>query len=412
MKILLVSQNYLPFIGGVETHIRQIAHEYQHRGHDVCIIAMNFGAFRGHPRFAMLHTSLLAPTHPDGTDGPIPIYSLAPRSGVERLRLAPIALRALPKIQRWLYHPLHRLGFPAYSALIGPCIAEHLEGVDVVHSLAGDYLGWTAQQEADRRGIPFVCTPFVHPQQWGDGPDDAAFYKRCAGVIGLVPTDSAYLQSLGVPAKKIHTIGVSPELPETVDGEGFRERHGLGNLPVVLYVGRMMVQKGARAVVEAAPKVWMTRPETQFLFIGPGSPEEIAIFEGADPRMKYLGKVSAQEKGDALAACDVFCMPSMSEILPTVYLEAWSLGKPIVGGMAHGLPELLVDSGGGLCAEQNGEAVAVALQTLLGNPAKRTELGEAGRKLVEQKYSTQAVVDQLEALYGALVQKKGAMRVD
>ena len=411
MNILLVSQNYLPFIGGVETHIRQIAHEYQRRGHDVRIVAMNFEAFRGNPRFAMLHTSLLAPGCPDGRDDSIPVNSLAPRNRIERFRLAPIALRALPKIQRWLYHPLHKLGAPAYSALIGPRIAAHLEGVDLVHSLAGDYLGWTAQQEADRLGIPFVCTPFVHPQQWGDGPNDVAYYKRCAGVIGLVPTDSAYLQSLGVPAEKVHTIGVSPELPETVDGGGFRERHGLGNLPVVLYVGRMMVQKGARAVVEAAPKVWATRPETRFLFIGPGSPEEIAIFEGADPRMKYLGKVKAQEKGDALAACDVFCMPSMSEILPTVYLEAWSLGKPVVGGMAHGLPELLVRSGGGLCAEQNGEAVAAALLALLDDSAKRKALGEAGRKLVEQKYSTQAVADQLEALYGVLVQKKGATRV-
>ena len=405
MNILLVSQNYLPFIGGVETHIRQIAHEYQRRGHDVRIVAMNFEAFRGNPRFAMLHTSLLAPGHLDGCDGSIPVNSLAPRKRIERFRLAPIALRALPKIQRWLYHPLHKLGAPAYSALIGPRIAVHLDGVDLVHSLAGDYIGWTAQQEADRRGIPFVCTPFVHPQQWGDGPNDVAFYKRCAGVIGLVPTDSAYLQSLGVSAEKVHTIGVSPELPETVDGEGFRERHGLGNRPIVLYVGRMMIQKGARAVVEAAPKVWEVWPETQFLFIGPGSPEEIAIFKEADPRIKYLGKVSAQEKGDALAACDVFCMPSMSEILPTVYLEAWSLGKPIVGGMAHGLPELVVGSGGGLCAEQNGEAVAAALQTVLDDPVKRKALGEAGRKLVEQKYSTLAVVDQLEALYGALIQK-------
>src|SRR5262249_53823016 len=145
----------------------------------------------------------------------------------------------------------------------------------------------------------------------------------------------------------------------------FRRRHNLAGNPLVLYVGRMMQAKGATAVLAAAPLVWQAFPEARFVFIGPANPSEAAHFQGADPRIIYLGKVSPQEKPDALAACDVFCMPSMSEILPTVYLEAWSYGKPVVGGHARGLPELVEGNEAGIAVSQAAEDVATALKALL-----------------------------------------------
>lgn len=408
-SILLVTQTYYPLIGGIETHVHQIAQEFQQEGHRVAIAAMNFAAYQGHPRYRVLQTSLMATTFADSTDGTVPVYSLAPRGASDRLALSPLLFRTLPVRSDDGYHQLHRLGHKIYHAHVAPRLSRLMEEVDVVHALAGDYIGWTTQALAQQKGIPCVCTPFVHPHQWGDGPEDVAYYKRCDAVIGLVSTDTAYVQSLGIPAEKFHTIGVSPDLPAHVDGQAFRARHGLGEKPVVLYVGRMMAQKGARAVVEAAPIVWEKSPETQFLFIGPGSPSEVAIFDGSDPRLRYLGKVSAQEKGDALAACDVFCMPSMSEILPTVYLEAWSLGKPVVGGQAHGLPELVEGNGGGFNAAQTGDAVAEALVHLLLDSELRQSCGTRGKALVAQKYATAAVAKQLLELYGELIDRKEKM---
>lgn len=403
MRILLVAQNFLPFIGGVETHARQVAHTLAARGHDVQIVAVNFGPFRRHKRLAVLHTSLLAPTHDDYADGALPVKALTPRGPLDRARLLPIALRAVPKLRRVAFHQVHRMGYPAYRSVFLRRLERLVDGVDVVHSLANDYLGWTAQTAARRHGAAFVNTPFVHPSQWGDGPNDLAYYQACDAVIGLVDSDTAYLESIGVPREKLHTIGVSPDLPPTADPEGFRKRHGLGDAPVVLYVGRMMAQKGARAVVEDAPRVWERFPDTRFLFIGPGNDEEVSIFAGRDPRLSYLGKVSAQEKADALAACDIFCMPSMSEILPTVYLEAWSLGKPVVGGRAHGLPELVEGNGAGFAASQEPGAVADSLARLLGDPDLRAACGAAGRALVERNYTVDAVTTALERLYADCV---------
>jgi glycosyltransferase involved in cell wall biosynthesis len=92
-------------------------------------------------------------------------------------------------------------------------------------------------------------------------------------------------------------------------------------------------------------------------------------------------------------------MPSMSEILPTVYLEAWSLGKPVVGGRAHGLPELIQDNDCGIASEQSGTAVATGIISVLTNAELAVRYGANGKALVAAKYSVPAVTAQLLDLY-------------
>lgn len=398
MKILLVAQNYPPFVGGVEVHVRQISRRYRELGHEVRIAAANFTPYRGDKRWAVLHDSLLAPTVQDHDDEGIPVHGINPRGNAERLRLLPLALRAVPVLNR-NYGKMQITTYPWFRSVYFGKAVDLCRDVDVVHSLANGLLGWTFREAAHGCGKGYVNTPFIHPRQWGDDIGDVAHYKQCDAMVGLVETDSEYMRSLGVPSDKVHTIGVSPDLPETVDGNGFRERHGLGDRPVVLYVGRMMRQKGAFALVESMKRVWERVPETEFVFVGPGSDEETAIFRDIDPRARYLGKVSFQEKGDAIDACTVFCMPSMSEILPTVYLESWSLGKPVVGGRAHGLPELIEGNGAGRAVSQEPGEIADVLVGLLQDPDARARYAETGRELVRTRYSVDAVTGQLLSLY-------------
>ena len=400
MNLLLVTQYYLPFVGGVEAHVRQVARSLVAAGHRVQMVATNFSPIRLPVRTAMLGNSLLAPTVADHDQDGIPVTAVTPVNFLDRLRLLPAAVRAVPMLQRHMYHGLNRFAYRyGYRPTFGPRLRRLAAGVDVVHTFAFGHLGWAAAEAARAAGAGLVVTPFVHPRQWGDGPDDVAFYRSADAVIGLVDTDTAYLRSLGVPIDKLHTIGVSPDVPTSTDPAGFRRRHGLGDAPLVLYVGRMMAQKGAAAVLNAMADVWAAVPTARFIFVGPATVQEAAQFEGMDGRALYLGKVSTQEKADALAACDVFCMPSMSEILPTVYLEAWTFGKPVVGGRAHGLPELVEGNGGGVAVDQDGPAVAAAVVGLLTNPSQRRQLGEAGRQLVERSYAVPAVTGQLLTLY-------------
>jgi phosphatidyl-myo-inositol dimannoside synthase len=152
-------------------------------------------------------------------------------------------------------------------------------------------------------------------------------------------------------------------------------------------------------LLSATAKVWVTNPDVKFVFIGPHTVESQHWFDSTDPRIQYLGKVSNQEKADALAACDVFCMPSMSEILPTVYLEAWSLGKPVVGGHAEGLPELIEGNQAGIAVSQNSDEIANALLRVLQNTELCQQFGRSGQAVVEDQYSVHAVANQLHELY-------------
>ena len=398
MKILLIAQRYPPFVGGVEVHVMQISRAFLAAGHHVSIAAANFAPYPGSKHLAVLFDSLLTPAHDDFDDDGIPVSAICPRTAIDRLLLLPCAIRAVP-ILRKDFARMQSVAYLFFRSLYWKRAVALVSQCDVVHSLANGLLGWLFRDAAEACGKPFINTPFVHPGQWGDAAADVRHYKKCDRVIGLVQTDSDYLISLGIEPRRVSTIGVSPDLPASTNPTSFRERHGFGNAPLVVYVGRMMAQKGAAAVIDAVAAVSKVLPDVQFVFIGPGSDQEVRVFDNTPSNVHYLGKVSAQEKADALAACDVFCMPSMSEILPTVYLEAWSLGKPVVGGRAHGLPELIEGNDAGVAAEQNGSAVADAIIRVLKNVDIAARYGANGAVLVAAKYSVRAVTTQLLQLY-------------
>ena len=176
------------------------------------------------------------------------------------------------------------------------------------------------------------------------------------------------------------------------------------DVPIILFVGRMEAYKGVKAILMAADRVWQITPNAHFVFVGPDTPESLEWFENADSRIHYLGKVSDQEKADAIAACTIFCMPSMFEILPAVYLEAWSYGKPVIGGKAQGLPELIEGNRAGFAVEQIPEEISAAITKLLQDPALSQNLGENGKALVNQNYSLSAVVSKSESLYQKVIE--------
>ena len=102
MNVLLVAQNYHPMIGGVETHARQIAHELC-KQHQVQVVAGNFTSCKLPKRLSMLHTNLLAPTAADYQDGEISVHASDTPENFDRVKMLPIALRSIPKLQRYAY---------------------------------------------------------------------------------------------------------------------------------------------------------------------------------------------------------------------------------------------------------------------------------------------------------------------
>lgn len=404
MKILILSQRYHPFVGGVETQTRLIANELA-KTHSVTVAAVNFGIPDVHPKLHVLTESILIPEFESYQDGDVPVVALSPTRG-QRLAMLPIGIRAVPVLRSRFYRPLLNFGYRWYKAAFMSRLRELVRDVDVVHSAAGGYLGWAAQAAAIAEGKPFACTPYVHPGQHGDDPASIAYYKKANAVFALLETDKKLLSEFGVDPNKIHLSGVVPLLPETADPSGFRERHGIGNAPVILFVGRMVGYKGYSAILDSAPEIWKQFPDARFVFIGPGANPHSSEFEDPEGRILCLGKVSEQEKADALSACTVFAMPSKFEILPAVYLESWSYGKPVIGGTANGLKELVEGNGAGVVSTQDPIELSAKVCSLLADPEGTAAMGQRGKALVEERYNTESVVRAIESVYEAIAAGK------
>jgi phosphatidyl-myo-inositol dimannoside synthase len=397
MRLLIVAKHYHPHVGGVETQTRLVAHRLAQR-HDVAVAATTFRSRTLPGRLEVLEDSLLQERGDNYVDGSVPVHAVGP-SRMDRLRLAPMAMRALPR-QRWAYFPRRRRAYRHYRSVFLPKLRRLVRGRDVVHCVANHYFGWATLEAARAEGVPFVLTPYVHLGQHGDDPDSVAFYNKADVVFALLETDREKLIDLGVAGERIRLSGVVPLLPSSSDPAAFRSRHGLGDEPLVLYVGRIEEYKGVRALLEATALVWRAVPEAHFFFAGQPTADSRSWFTAqGDSRVRYLGLVSDQEKADAMAACDLFSMPSRFEILPAVYLEAWSYGKAVLAGSAQGLRELVEGSGAGVAVEQDPASIADHIVALLRDDERRRNMGRRGNELVKRRFSPEALVRTYETAF-------------
>lgn len=81
-----------------------------------------------------------------------------------------------------------------------------------------------------------------------------------------------------------------------------------------------------------------------------------------------------------MAKCDIFCLPSYQEGFGVAYLEAMSLGKPVIGVSGQGIQDAIVNGENGMLVKpQNIDDIVNALEYLLSNPEKRYEMGRRAR---------------------------------
>ena len=106
--------------------------------------------------------------------------------------------------------------------------------------------------------------------------------------------------------------------------------------------------------------------------------------------------MSLQEKTDALADCTVLCVPSSQESFGGVFTEAWALRKPVVGGPAPAVREVITDGSDGFVAAQDPAQIADFLNLLLAQPALAARLGQAGFAKVQAHFTWEALAAKTE----------------
>ena len=92
-----------------------------------------------------------------------------------------------------------------------------------------------------------------------------------------------------------------------------------------------------------------------------------------------LGIVDDQGKQDALAACDILCVPSEGESFGMVYYEAWVYGKPVIARDLPTLRESIGSVKGGILVDGSTDSLVNAMSTLLPNEELRVRMGMHGK---------------------------------
>ena len=200
------------------------------------------------------------------------------------------------------------------------------------------------------------------------------------------------------------------------DGEArrlIRERHGLGDRPVIVCLSRLVPRKGQDMLIRALPEIREQVPGAALLIVGGGpyaaTLHELAAATPDGEQVIFTGSVPGHELPLYHNAADVFAMPSRTrgggldvEGLGIVYLEASACGVPVVAGDSGGAPETVIAGRTGLVV--NGRSVpqiVEAVAMVLGDPPRARRMGAAGREFVEQQWQWPQIAARLITLLNA-----------
>jgi glycosyltransferase involved in cell wall biosynthesis len=273
-------------------------------------------------------------------------------------------------------HPV--LEFILHRAWRSPRTAR----TNVIHYIGTgwDFFGFAIAKLARDYRVRLVITPAIHPGSWGSDLIDVRLYHQADRVICFTNQEGVFLQQLGLPQQKLSVCPLPPMCRSDGHGLRFRNKYHLENQLCVLFVGRRDQGKGYPALLKAWLLVLQSIPDAVLILAGTAG-EEYREFLARIPSRNVcdLGTPNEIEKADAIAACDIFCLPSAHESFGIVYVDAWSYGKPVICGTAPACREFIDDGKTGLWASQEPNELAEKLVLLSKDRELRKVLGSAGK---------------------------------
>lgn len=376
MRICYTLTAYPPSIGGGQLHFHALARVLSAE-HSIQVVAH----WAENRTDWLLGTTVLAPWNPlsyqvDGV--PVALLSL---SLLDRIRLLPLVAA---------YYPLKDAVLPAMSDVLLRHLEDACASPDVIHNgrIGREGISYASWKMAHRLDVPFVFTPFHHPRWVGwFYRAYTRLYREADAVIALTQAEKNTLVSLGVEAKRVHATGMGAILSDDYNAARFREKHQIRG-PMVLFLGQKYRYKNYEAVLSAAPLVWERWPDAHFVFVGPRTRHSRRVFSvHTDSRVVEVGSVGLNEKTSALAACDILCVPSSQESFGGVFVEAWLMGKPVIGGDIPAVREVISGGDDGFLVGNDPVQIADCICMLLGDPALARKMAEAGRRKALAQYT-------------------------
>ncbi|MGI5129315.1 glycosyltransferase family 4 protein [Pseudonocardia sp. CA-107938] len=370
MGTLLVSNDFPPRVGGIQSYLQALADRLP-----AGELAVYAPAWRGAAAF---DASRAYPVHRHPTELMLPTPDVARRAA----RLA----REYGADTVWF-------GAAAPLGLLGPGLRR--AGVDrVVASTHGHEIGWSMLPGA-RQALRRIATT-------ADVVTVVSKHTRRRVAPACGPAAALELLRPGVD-----TAVFRPDPGARAD---LRHRHRLGDAPVVVCVGRLVPRKGQDVLVRALPRIRAAAPGARLLLVGDGPDRDRLRRLAADCEVAhavvFTGNVPQDELAAHHAVADVFAMPCRTrgrgldvEGLGIAFLEAAATGVPVVAGRSGGAPETVRPGRTGAVVDgRDPVAVADTVGALLADPDRAAELGAAGRSWMAAEWTWDAAAAHLHDL--------------
>ena len=287
---------------------------------------------------------------------------------------------------------------------------------DVAHLHACRNLpGSIAARELRRAGVPYVLSPN------GTAPlierrillkrlfDAAGGRHVIEGANRVLATSEAEFRQLvetGIPRHRVTVVPNPLDLGEFSNvpaREIFRRKHGLGDGPIVLFLGKLTPRKGVDVLLHAFGLATDTGARLVIAgnAMGMGTTvERLSAGLVLSSRVTRVGLLRGRERLEALASADVVVYPSRDEVFGLVPLEALLCGTPVIVSNDCGCGEVIGRTGGGhIVPFGDRRTLAGAIDSILRSPALwKTRAVSAGRK-ARKLFAAEIVCAQLENLY-------------
>lgn len=242
---------------------------------------------------------------------------------------------------------------------------------------------------------------------------DKLFLHFADHVVAVSHGQREKILSLGVSPEKVSVIHNAINLAEIPDGTPRFIRQQLGvpdDAIIVASAGRLSPEKNYAGMIEAACEVVKHNPSIYFVIFGEGflRPELEAKINSAGLNRRFLLPGFRTDLQQVLSEIDIFMLPSFTEGLPNVILEAFAACKPVVATMVGGTPEVVQDGVSGFLARPEEYNVLSQHILTLANDAKlRQKMGEAGFQYVHEKFGFEKQTSLYEQLYQKISASQG-----
>lgn len=389
MRILHVISTLAPAAGGPTAVIQSLATAQADAGHDVTVCTTD----RNNPTRTKLPASHFETFYPDRVT--LKVFSVA-------------------------YAPL------LVSFSMAKWLAANVKNFDVVH-IHGLYRfpPMYAAYQARKQGVPYVVRPHgsLDPYLY-DKSARSVRLKRLFERLFVLPNlhrASAIHYTAEDERERVSFLALrapSFVVPNGLDWQRYRElpprgalrtRLGIGDAPMVLFLGRIHFKKGLDLLIPAFAAVARNMPGVKLVIAGPENDdygEKVRGWvrdHGLEEAVHFVGPLRGDDVVQAYVDADVFTLPSYTENFGMTVAEAMACALPVVISDQVNIYAEVARAGAGAVVRCDVQELTGALEMLLHDDGSRQAMGAAGRRLVEETYTWPMIVGVLANEYEACI---------